>query len=430
MQNDGKRLVVGMIATFVITMFVISVAQAAKGWNGGGKPGGGGEDPPTVAACPGTHPSIAYLEVEEGKKNRNVYHIAIGNADGSCGIRVLPNVRSNRGRFAFTRVPSGNDYEYRLYVDQWEYGRKGSRAALGMARITIQTDPDEQVWSIVESLPLSAEIIWRANADKDTFPGAIDAVGNTVVFNYYNRDEEVTYLNIIEDVNLCGAATGEQCSDEVYQVSYHEEGVVLGGSANWPSLSPTLNRIFFLARLDLEGPIEIAYSERDTDTAAWITPPRVMVHRDDYGYTGDERCGHSLFDFDVHVLPEGSSLGAGEYLAFGVEYRGLARCYVTHVLSVDECAVQGGSNYPGCSSPDYEGSRVKWTEFVLPSGSVDLPPNIITNRDTSSPTSFSPATLDWVGQDPDTNQPKEPMSFPPDTGVLVLLIDPLKTPAQ
>ena len=76
----------------------------------------------------------------------------------------------------------------------------------------------------------------------------------------------------------------------VASVAQAAKGVVLGGVAEWPSLSPTLNRIFFLVRLDLEGPLEIAYLERDTDTSTWIKPPRVMVHRDDYPSGGEEPC--------------------------------------------------------------------------------------------------------------------------------------------
>jgi len=90
---NQNRSVVTMLAAMILTVFIVASAHAARGGNGGSKPGGG--DP----ACTDEFPSFVFIK--EGKGNTRSDEIMLSSGEGCRVVSLVTEDSGVRGGPAF-----------------------------------------------------------------------------------------------------------------------------------------------------------------------------------------------------------------------------------------------------------------------------------------------------------------------------------------
>ena len=128
MTKNYLKPVAAVLWAMLISLFVVSTAQAAKGGNGGGKPGGG--EPP---ACEGEYPGFSFAR-SGGRKSADAIYLASSDGCQETLVSEMPEGRgnvmhwdkdSNKGTFVLVTDP-GNQGHYVIQRVEFSLDHNGT----------------------------------------------------------------------------------------------------------------------------------------------------------------------------------------------------------------------------------------------------------------------------------------------------------------
>jgi hypothetical protein len=213
MLNQLGRVILTVMVAGTFAMLAANTAQAAKGGNGGGKPGG--EDPLPVIGCSGDFPALAFLEVRRQKNGRILgTDLVLTNATADCRIVVYSS--DNIDDLSFTN----DDGVYRLAWRRLELGSSNVQ----VADFTLSDPDDDGVVSINELLPLQPKEVFRYQGPY-SYGGVhgVDIQRNQLVFGYEENgfaDGNFYTIYHIDNLDSClvqaeVAPVGEACVESI-----------------------------------------------------------------------------------------------------------------------------------------------------------------------------------------------------------------------
>jgi len=323
-------------------------AFAAKGGNGGSKPGGGDPPPELVfdgAACVDSDsefPAMIYdVETVEGsrRKETRYYDIYLANSDGSCSVHIYRGPDSLRwgsyrqlGNHGIVVAARGNECAPHQIV--------------GLNFDVVGNE-------VITPLPLEFELIWESPVCGSAYVGdpVLSPDGSEIFFSMEEPDPVVTWLDSLNviDVAIC---TPPNCvADRLY--SWNNRALFV------TSINSTGSRLFLFGHDRVADTHAAAFVERNAN-GVWSSNVKDIATDSDGTY--------QLTEFDAGVpataVWDYSATGTGrEVVALGREDGGGPSTF--DILDVQDCDIKKIRHFLLSGSRPHSNRELGWLCHAL-----------------------------------------------------------------